>query len=107
MIIHVRLRPGHDDDIAEWYEPQADKAAAVRDAIRAYMRSQNGEGQDAVVRAAVIQAMSELPNLVTGAVRDALASYQFAPRQAERAPGDEDPELAARLDAQLDDFFGD
>lgn len=44
-------------------------------------------------------------DLVAGAVRDALANYQLRPAQEQSAPGDEDPKLAARLDAQLDDFF--
>jgi len=38
-------------------------------------------------------------------VREALAGYQLAPAQ-ERESGAENPELAARLDAQLDDLFG-
>ena len=51
--IHVRLRDGKDDDIAAWYEAQEDKSAAVRKAIRTYLRLHNGETQEAVVREAV------------------------------------------------------
>ena len=104
MIIHVRLRDGHDDDIMAWYSAQDDKSEAVRTAIRTCIRSQNGESQEAAVRDAVTQALKSLPNVVASAVREALATYQLAPTP-EREPGQEDPELAARLDAQLDDFF--
>jgi len=110
VIIHVRLRDS-DADIETWYTAQTDKSKAVRDAIRAYVRLQNGASQEAVIKDAVIAAMggelARLPNLVAGAVRDALANYQLRPAQEQAAPGDEDPELAARLDAQLDEFFKD
>lgn len=95
-----------DADLLTWLAAQANKSAALRGAIRAYMRSQNGESQEAIIRDAVQRAMGGLPDLVTGAVKDALG-YQFTRGQMERTPGGEDPELAARLDAQLDDFFGD
>ena len=109
MFINVRLRDGRDADIEAWYIAQEDRSEEVRKAIRAYMRLQNGESQEVVIRDAVIAAMggelARLPDLVAGAVRDALANYQLRPAQEQSAPGDEDPKLAARLDAQLDDFF--
>jgi len=109
--IHVRLRDGKDDDIAAWYEAQEDKSAAVRKAIRTYLRLHNGETQEAVVREAVNRELARLPDVVAGAVRDALENvarpYEVATWDDEpTAPGAEDPEMAARLDAQLDDFFG-
>ena len=102
--LHIRLREGRDDDIAAWYSAQDDKSEAVRKAIRAYIRSQNGESQEAAVRDAVTMALASLPVVVASAVREALANYQLAPTP-EREPGQENPELAARLDAKLDDFF--
>jgi len=105
--IHVRLRDGKDDDIAAWYEAQEDKSAAVRKALRAYLGLHNGETQEAVVREAVNRELARLPDVVAGAVRDALENYEMATWDDEpTAPGAEDPETAARLDAQLDDFFG-
>ena len=104
VIIHVRLRDGKEDDIAAWYEAQEDKSAAVRKAIRTYLRLHNGETQEAVVREAVNRELARLPDVVAGAVRDALENYEMADEPT--APGAEDPETAARLDAQLDDFFG-
>lgn len=106
MIIHVRLRDRGDEDITTWYEAQEDKSAAVREAIRAYIRLQNGQGQEIAIREAVALAIAHLPGIVAEAVRDALAAYRLSPAQGVQPSGEEDPELAARLDAQLDDFFG-
>ena len=105
MFIHVKLREGREDDIAAWYEAQGDKSQAVRDAIRAYMGLQNGATQEAVVKEAVARELARLPDVVASAVREALSSYRLAPAEMEREPGAEDPELAARLDAQIDEFF--
>jgi hypothetical protein len=108
VIIHVRLREGKEDDIAAWYEAQEDKSAAVRKALRTYLGLHNGETQEAVVREAVNRELARLPDVVAGAVREALENvarpYEMADEPT--APGAEDPEMAARLDAQLDDFFG-
>jgi len=106
-VLHLRLREGRDDDIATWYEAQPDKSEAVRMAIRAYLRLQNGDTQEAVVGQAVSRALAGLPTVVSKAVRDALTDYQLAPARVSARDGDEDPELAARLDAQLDEFFSD
>lgn len=105
MFIHVRLRDGTDDDIKTWYDSQGDKSSAVREAIRAFIRLQNGESQEAIVREAVAQATAHLPVIVAEAVRDALAAYQLSPVGDRHVSNGEDPELAARLDAQLGDFF--
>ncbi|MEA3342012.1 MAG: hypothetical protein U9R15_18770 [Chloroflexota bacterium] len=104
-MIRVRLRASKDDDIATWYERQEDRSGAVRRAIRAYMRLHDGDAQEAVVRGAVVRELARLPDVVAVAVREALNGYQLTPVQ-EREPGTEDPELATRLDAQLDDLFG-
>jgi len=104
--IHIRLRDGIDDDVTAWYEAQADKSEAVREAIRAAMRLQNGDTQEAVVKEVVARELARLPDVVACAVREALSSYRLAPAEADREPGAEDPELAARLDSQLEDFFG-
>jgi hypothetical protein len=107
VIIHVRLRDGKEDDIAAWYEAQEDKSAAVRKAIRTYLGLHNGETQEAVVREAVNRELARLPDVVARAVREALKNYEVMPLDGEStAPGAEDPEMASRLDAQLDDFFG-
>ncbi len=107
MFIHVKLRQGRDEDIIAWYEAQTDKSEAVRKAIRAYLRLQNGDTQEAVIGKAVSKALAGLPDLVAAAVRNALTDYQLAPApERESELGEEDPELAARLDAQLDEFFG-
>jgi len=107
VIIHVRLKAGIDDDIKAWYEAQGSKTQAVKEAIRAATRLQNGDTQEAVVKAVVASELARLPDVVAGAVREALAAYRLPPTEVEREPGGEDPELAARLDAQLDEFFGD
>lgn len=104
MFIHVRLREGTDDDLRDWYESQGDKSGAVREAIRAYIRMQNGESQETAIREAVATVTANLPFVVAEAVKEALANYQLSPMQERQAAGDEDPELAARLDAQIDDW---
>ena len=96
-----------DVDLLDWLARQANKSAALREAIRAAMRLQNGDSQEAVVRAAVAGELARLPDVVASAVREALAGYRLPSAEVEREPGAEDPELAARLDAQLDEFFGD
>ncbi|RLC73211.1 MAG: hypothetical protein DRJ03_23390 [Chloroflexi bacterium] len=105
MIIHVRVREGVDDDIAAWYGTQVEKSDAVRQAIRAHMQLQHTDTLEAMVRQVVACELARLPDVVAVAVREALAGYQLTPAQ-ERESGPEDPELAARLDAQLDDLFG-
>ena len=109
VIIHIRLREGIDSDIEAWYEAQGDKTQAVKDAIRMAMRLQNGDSQEAVVKAAVAQELARLPEVIAGAVREALSSYRLlgGPAEPIREPGQEDPELAARLNDQLDVFFED
>ncbi len=102
--IHLRLRAGKDDDIADWYSKQPDKPAAVRGAIRAQIRMEQS-GQDDVIRQAVAQGLAQLPNVVAAAVQSALAEYQLTPATASGETGIEDPELAASLDEQLDSFF--
>jgi hypothetical protein len=102
--IHVRLRADKDDDIAAWYEAQDDKSTAVREAIRAAIDRDNGQGQEAAVKEAVGRELARLPQVVTAAVREALEDYQLSPAD-NKGPGSEDPELASRLDAQLDEFF--
>jgi hypothetical protein len=53
----------------------------------------------------VARELARLPDVVAAVVREALAAYRLSPME-EREPGAEDPELAARLDEQLDDLFG-
>jgi hypothetical protein len=105
--IHVRLRENLDDDIFAWYESQGDKSGAVREAIRLARRLQNGESQEAIVKEAVSRELARLPEVIATAVREALASYRLTPFEPVREPGTEDPELAARLNEQLDTFFKD
>lgn len=105
--IHVRLRDDKDNDIAAWYESQDDKSTAVRRAIRAYIGLHDGGAQEAVVREAVGRQLAQLPDVVAAAVKEALESYQLTPSDEDHGQsGTEDPELASRLDAQLDNFFG-
>jgi len=89
-----------------WYDGLGDKSQAVRDALRAGIRVQNGATQEAIVKAAVARELARLPDIVAAAVREALAAYRFGSAQ-EPEPGAEDPELAARLDEQLGAFFND
>ena len=110
MIIHVRLRPGVDDGIAAWYEQQGDKSNCVRKAIRSYIEHGDGNA-DAVALAdivgmAVQTALGDLQAMVKAAVREALSSYQLTLAASQAQGSAEDPELAARLDAGLDEFFG-
>lgn len=102
--LYLELRDGADDDIAAWHTAQDEGRAAVRDAIRAVMRLQNGDTQEAIVKEVVARELARLPDVVATTVREALAAYRLAPAEADREPGAEDPELAARLDAQLDEF---
>lgn len=107
MIVHVRLKEGRDDDVITWYEAQADKSASLRELVREHLRLHNGDTQEAVVKAVVAGELARLPDVVAAAVRDALAGYRLADvGEHYPEPGAEDPELAARLDAQLGDFFG-
>ncbi len=102
--IHLRLREGKDDDIADWYTNQPDKSAAVREAIRARIRL-GRNGQDAIIRQAVAQGLAQLPDVVAAAVQSALAEYRLAPATASSGAEIEGPELAASLDEQLDSFL--
>jgi len=112
VIIHVRLRPGVDDGIAAWYEQQGDKSNCVRQVILSQIEREQGDGNaDAaaladVVGAAVQAAMGDLQTMVKAAVREALSSYQLTLAASQAQGSAEDPELAARLDAGLDEFFG-
>ena len=104
MIIHVRLRPEVDGDISAWYEAQTDKSDCVRKAIRSYIE-RDGTSDAAALFEMVQVALGDLQGMVRAAVREALSSYQLT--AAPQAQGSaEDPELAARLDAGLDQFFG-
>jgi hypothetical protein len=106
MTIHVRLRPGQDDDIAAWYEAQNDKSRAIREAIRVYIKAQSGGGLETLVRQVVAQELARLPALVSAAVCEALESYQFVPAGVgSHHAADENPELASRLDEQIDSLF--
>ncbi len=128
--IHVRLRPGKDDDLARWYESLEQKSATVREALRRYIQQVEdssrraaesnagrekdvllaGDGQllvaiDRVVKEAVVEAVSreldDLPFRISLMVREVLAQD----KGAAGVDGSEDPELATRLDEQLDSFF--
>lgn len=92
-----------DADLLAWLDGQANQSAAIRAALRAYIRLNNGEGREATVREAVEAVLPDLRETVAAAVREVLANYRI-PVAAEYN-GDEDPELAARLDAQLEEFF--
>jgi hypothetical protein len=106
MTIHVRLRPGQDDEIATWYDTQQDKSRAVREAIRAYIKAQSGDHLETIVQHVVARELAGLPTLVSAAVREALESYHFARVGAgHHSASDENPELASRLDEQIDTFF--
>jgi hypothetical protein len=101
-----------DADILEWWHAQTNKSAVLREAARAYMRLQNGGRQQEStneVTTEVLEALSlelaRLPDVVAAAVHNALAGYRLAAARDEGEPGEEDPELAIRLDAQLDEFF--
>ena len=105
VVLHVRLRPGRDDDIVAWYEAQEDKSEAVRNAIRAAMEAESGDGRMAAITEAVSETLADelarLPGMVAQTVKDALANYQFAPR-AETSEGDEPATAAANLDGLLE-----
>lgn len=110
-MIRVRLRPGKDDDIAAWYEGQENRSEAVRRAIRAYIQHGGGVIDQKSPLEAISRELARLPDVVADAVRsvlpEALAAYCPSPSLIdEQNPGAEDPELAARLEAQLDDLFG-
>ncbi len=93
-----------DADILAWLSGQANKSAAVREAIRARIRL-GQSGQDAIIRQAVAQGLAQLPDVVAAAIQSALAEYRLAPAAASSGAEVEDPELAASLDEQLDSFL--
>jgi len=93
-----------DRDVLDALGAATNRSAMLRESVRVYMRLQN-EDQEAVIKETVARELARLPDVVACAVREALSSYRFAPAEADREPGAEDPELAARLDAQLEDFF--
>ncbi len=99
----IILDDERDADLLVWLEKQANQSAAVRAAMRAYIRLNNGEGREATVREAVEAVLPDLRETVAAAVREVLANYRIP---AAEYNGEEDPELAARLDAQLKEFFG-
>ncbi|MEA3375123.1 MAG: hypothetical protein U9R72_02840 [Chloroflexota bacterium] len=111
--IHVRLRVGRDDDIARWYKAQPNKSQAIREAVRAYIDVQEGNGKrgkmremvESVVREVVADELRRLPDATASVVRDVLNECGVDRGEACEAGG-EDAELAARLDEQLDVFFG-
>lgn len=104
VTITFLLDSERDADILAWLEDQASKSAALRAAARAYIRLSNGEGQEATARSAVETVLPALRETVMAAVREVLENYRI-PVVAE-CNGEENPELAARLDAQLEEFFG-
>ena len=110
MIIHVRLRPEVDGDISAWYEAQTDKSDCVRQVLRSYIEQGDGSAGTValadIVGAAVQTALGDLQAMVKAAVREALSSYQLTMAASQAQGSAEDPELAARLDAGLDEFFG-
>lgn len=107
MIIHVRLSEGRDDDVITWYEAQVDKSAALRSVIREHVRLHNGDSQEAIVKSVVAGELARLPDVVAAAVRGALAGYRLADANTpDVEPGAENPELAGRLDAELDAMWG-
>ncbi|MDW8069088.1 MAG: hypothetical protein RML46_09260 [Anaerolineae bacterium] len=91
-----------DADLLAWLDGQANQSAAVRAALRAYIRLNNGEGREATVKEVVEAVLLVLRETVAAAMMEALANYRI-PVAAEY-DGDEDPELAARLDAQLEEW---
>ena len=104
--IQVRLRPGKNDDLIDWYTRQADRSSAVREAIRAWIQQQDDRFQGVAL---VRQELARLPELVTTALHTVLADVRLdgvvgkEPSPAAK----ENSELAARLDTQLDSFFED
>lgn len=96
VYLHVRLKTGKDDDLIAWYLAQADRSAAVRGALRAYLQSDTPADDP----------LRDLPGLVTAAVQAALEGVQLVPTTpAPDAVSGEDAALAARLDEQLDGFW--
>ena len=98
----ITLDEERDADILAWLDNQPNQSAAMRAAVRAYIRLNNGAGREETVREAVEAVLPDLRETVMAAVREALANYRIP--VAEYA-GEEDPELAAILDAQLGEFF--
>jgi hypothetical protein len=99
----ITLDEERDADILAWLDSQPNQSAAMRAAVRAYIRLNNGVGREETVREAVEAVLPDLRETVMAAVREALANYRI-PVASEYA-GEEDPELAAILDAQLGEFF--
>ncbi len=103
VYIHVRLRSGKDNDLIAWYLDQADRSEAVREVIRVWIQRQN----DSLQETAIKQELARLPELVTTAIHTALADVRLDDGASNTSVTKENPDLAARLDAQLDSFFED
>lgn len=133
--IHVRLRPGKDDDLARWYTGLEHKSSTVREALRQQMAAQGTRDGARCMAARDAQWVAEITDAVLGkllagmagvvesAVAEAVAgelddlparvSAAVCEMLARRGEDDlpsvesEDPRLASRLDEQLDTFFND
>ena len=91
--LHIRLHDRTDRDIIDWLDSQQDKTAAVKNAIRAALGNIPGT-EPAIVDLGAIRAVFE------AVLDERLQSLVWVGGAEDpRCPANEDPELAARLDA--------
>lgn len=91
--LHIRLNEEADKDIVAWLAEQADKSAAVKDAIRATIGGNVQEADGPAVDLCAIRAVLE------AVLDERLSNLALAPGAA--AAQDEDQELASKLDAMF------
>ena len=91
--LNMRLHAQTDRDLIEWLDGQPDKTAAVKNAIRAVVGSRP-DAEPAVVDLRAIRALFE------AVLDERLESLARMPQAGDSySPEEEDPDLAARLDA--------
>lgn len=97
IFIHIRLRPGHDDDLAAWYEAQVDKSKAVRSLLRAGLKHKQE-----------VALELRLPGMIKAMIHDALAGFKLHPAgEGEDSGGPENAVLGSKVDDLLSSFEGD
>ena len=86
---------------------QLDQARQEADDLRAQLDQARGQldAQEQASTTKDAQQIRAAIDALRGELLDAIATAALANGHTESAPGQEDAELAARLDAQLDDFF--
>jgi len=92
-----------DGDLCAYLDslPKGAKSAAVREGLRLLVAHQQG-----TTASRDVETLKAAIDDLRGELLDAIEQATLANRPTIKEPGAEDPILAARLDAQLNNFFG-